>query len=179
MLWLTLGILLLELFMMYTKYDFLNVRRSLTQLLVLVTILSIFLLNYFDTTYIKICMGLTSISIVLDLIWLMAYAGDYWSPPTSGMHSQNQTATLRFIVLFTVLLMAAKVPPLVMLGTASLPALQVPGGHAELYIHDFAVGLRQAAPHRQQVAQSLHKLTGFCSLISSFLPQQLTLILLF
>lgn len=79
------------------------------QLLVLVIILSIFLLNYFDTVYIKICMGLTSISIVLDLIWLMAYAGDHWSPPLNGIYSQNQTGTLRFIVLFTIVMMCAKV----------------------------------------------------------------------
>lgn len=89
--------------MMYIKYDFLN-------LLVLVIILSIFLLNYFDTTYIKICMGLAAISIVLDLIWLMTYAGDHWSPPVNGVYSQNQTGTLRFIVLFTVMMMFAKVP---------------------------------------------------------------------
>jgi hypothetical protein len=54
-------------------------------------------------------LGLTSMSIILDLIWLMIYAGDYWSPPAIGVHSQNLTGTLRFIVFFTVLFMFAKV----------------------------------------------------------------------
>lgn len=73
------------------------------------TILSIFFLNFFDTTYIKICCGLTFISIILDLIWLIMYAADYWSPPTTGVHSQNQTGILRLVVFFTIVMMCAKV----------------------------------------------------------------------
>lgn len=106
---LTIGILVLELYMMFNKYDFLNVISVLRQLIVLVTILSIFLLKYFDSGYLRICVGLTSISIVMDLIWLMIYAGNYWSPPANSEFSQMQVPTLRAIVFFTILLMAAKV----------------------------------------------------------------------
>lgn len=45
----------------------------------------------------------------MDLIWLMVNAGNYWSPPTNSEFSQLQVPTLRFIVFFTILLMAAKV----------------------------------------------------------------------
>ena len=113
------------------------------QLLVLVIILSIFLLNYFDTTYIKICMGLAAISIVMDLIWLMTYAGDHWSPPVNGVYSQNQTGTLRFIVLFTVMMMFAKVPEPHYSGSTRLPTVPIPRGPTKLNLHYFVTGLRQ------------------------------------
>lgn len=78
-------------------------------MIVLVTILQIFILKYFESGYLRICIGLTGISIVMDLIWLMVNAGNYWSPPTNSEFSQLQVPTLRFIVFFTILLMAAKV----------------------------------------------------------------------
>ena len=45
------------------------------------TALSIFVLNYFDSTYLKICASLTGASIALDFVWLIMYAGSYWSLP--------------------------------------------------------------------------------------------------
>lgn len=57
----------MEMFMMFVKHHFLS-------MLVYLTILGIFLLNYFDKYYIKTCLYLTAISVVLDFIWVIAEA---------------------------------------------------------------------------------------------------------
>lgn len=59
------------------------------------------MLRYFDTTYLKFSYILTSVSVVFDFLWLFTSAGDYWSPPAKGVHSQNQSAMLKFVVFLT------------------------------------------------------------------------------
>lgn len=73
------------------------------------TLLSIFLLDYFDSTYIKVCVGLIVFSIVLDIVWLCMYASTFWSPPIVSEHSQGEVVYLRFIVLFTLIILVIKV----------------------------------------------------------------------
>ena len=51
------------------------------------TVSSIFLLDYFDKTYIKICGTLTSISSVVDFVWLIMYGGSYWNPSKFSEHN--------------------------------------------------------------------------------------------
>lgn len=85
--WLTVLFGILEMVVMFEKYDFLNVRVLLSQLLVFVCILSIFLLNYFDKNYIVLCIALTGVSVLMDLIWLVVLGPKHWSPPTVGEFS--------------------------------------------------------------------------------------------
>jgi hypothetical protein len=39
-------------------------------------------MNFFDKVYIRLTLGLIGISIILDLVWLIMYAGTKWNPPT-------------------------------------------------------------------------------------------------
>ena len=48
--------------------------------MVVVTVMSIFLLNYFDNTYLKLCGGISALSVVTDFAWLIMYSGSFWSP---------------------------------------------------------------------------------------------------
>jgi hypothetical protein len=41
--------------------------------------MSMFVLDYFDKTYLKITAALTGVSIITDFVWLIMYAGSYWS----------------------------------------------------------------------------------------------------
>ena len=68
-----------------------------------------FVLNYFDNTYLKICGGLTGVSIAADFTWLIMYAGSYWSPHVLSEHSSGQAGYLKLIVLLTVVNIGAKV----------------------------------------------------------------------
>lgn len=96
--------------MMYRKYNFLNVRFSvLTQLLVVCCIMLIFLLNYFDKEYIKLCTILTIISVLADLVWLFIYGAVFWTPPEVGEYYSTEKDYLRIIVLFTILTLSLKV----------------------------------------------------------------------
>jgi len=52
-------------FMMFVKHHFLS-------MLTYLAILGIFMLNYFDKFYIRSCLILTAISVVLDFIWVLA-----------------------------------------------------------------------------------------------------------
>jgi hypothetical protein len=71
--------------------------------------MSIFLLNYFDRNYVKVCIGLTGLNMFIDLIWLFLYARAYWSPPRIGEFATSEADYLRLIVVFTVMTMALKV----------------------------------------------------------------------
>jgi len=70
----------LEIIMIYGKYDFLN-------LIVATILLSIYLLNFFDQVYIKFTLGLLVLSVILDFIWMIMFAGPKWSPPKIGNES--------------------------------------------------------------------------------------------
>ena len=79
------------------------------QLLVLVTAMSIFTLNFFDSTYLKLSSALTGISVVADFIWLIMYAGSYWSPSILSEHNLSDSGYLKFIILLTIINVAVKV----------------------------------------------------------------------
>lgn len=68
--------------MIYGKPDFLNVPYILSQIIVLTFLLSLYLLNFFDKVYIRFTLALTLISVVLDFVWLILYAGPKWNPST-------------------------------------------------------------------------------------------------
>lgn len=78
-------------------------------MLVLVTAMSVFMLNYFDNTYLKLCAGLAGSSVAADFTWLIMYGGNFWSPPVLSEHSSAESGYLKFIVLLTLVNIAAKV----------------------------------------------------------------------
>jgi len=60
--------------MVFDKYDFLN-------LIVVTSLLSIYFLGVFDKLYVRMTLGLIVTSIVMDIVWLILYAGIKWNPP--------------------------------------------------------------------------------------------------
>jgi hypothetical protein len=60
----TLGCFVLEFFLMYEKHAFLS-------MFAYVVVLCIFLLNYFDKTYIRATLYLLIISVSLDFLWVL------------------------------------------------------------------------------------------------------------
>ena len=48
------------------------------------------------------------VSIALDLVWLIMYAGQKWNPPSVGNNSIYEAGYLRFIVFFTAVLIPLK-----------------------------------------------------------------------
>lgn len=71
--------------------------------------MAVFLFNYFDSTYLKLCGGLASISVVADFTWLIMYAGSFWSLSALSEHSSAESGYLKLIVLLTLVNIAAKV----------------------------------------------------------------------
>jgi len=66
-------------------------------------------MNFFDKIYINLTLALTVISVVLDLVWLIMYAGPKWSPSTVSNTTIYQIGYMRFIVFFTVALIPLKI----------------------------------------------------------------------
>lgn len=66
-------------------------------------------MNFFDPTYIRLTFALTSLSICLDIFWLVMYAGPKWSPSSVSNNSEYQLAYMRFIVFFTIILIPIKI----------------------------------------------------------------------
>ncbi len=59
--------------------------------------------------YVRFTLALIGISIVIDIVWLIMYAGIKWNPPKVGNDSVYETGYLRFIVFFTAVLIPLKV----------------------------------------------------------------------
>ena len=57
-----------ELILMFVKDPFIS---SLAYILVF----GIYLLNYFDRSYVRVCLGALLVSVILDFIWLFVMAG--------------------------------------------------------------------------------------------------------
>lgn len=66
-------------------------------------------MNFFDRVYIRLTLALIAGSIVLDLVWLIMYAGPKWNPSTVSNSSVYQLGYQRFIVFFTVALIPLKI----------------------------------------------------------------------
>ena len=71
--------------------------------------MSIFTLNYFDSTYLKLSTGLAAVSIAADFTWLIMYGGSFWSLPALSQHNSADSGYLKFIVLLTLINIAAKI----------------------------------------------------------------------
>jgi hypothetical protein len=71
--------------------------------------MSVFTLDYFDSTYLKLSAGLSGVSIAADFTWLIMYGGSYWSLPALSEHNSADSGYLKFIVLLTLINIAAKV----------------------------------------------------------------------
>lgn len=82
----------------------------------LVCILSIFLLNYFDRNYLVLCIALTAVSVVMDALWLLLLGPSHWNPPRVGEFSVGEWGYLRIIFFFTIMQVLAKVASLSNLG---------------------------------------------------------------
>lgn len=65
-------------------------------------------MNFLEATYIRLTFVLTIVSLCLDTVWLIMYAGPKWSPPIVSNSSEYQLAYMRFIVFFTILLVPIK-----------------------------------------------------------------------
>ena len=59
---------LFELIIMFVKQPFISA-------LAYILVFGIYLLNYFDRQYVKVCLGALGISVLLDFIWLFVMAG--------------------------------------------------------------------------------------------------------
>lgn len=77
--------------------------------MVVVSMLSLYLMNFFDRIYIRFTLGLNVISILVDFLWLIMYAGSKWSPSTISNNSIYQLGYMRFIVFFTIILIPLKI----------------------------------------------------------------------
>lgn len=78
--------------------------------MVVACILSIFLMNQFDSIYIKFSLGLLIISELLDVIWIFMNANDYWNPPAVGTSSRAENGYLKFIIILTFFGIFVKIP---------------------------------------------------------------------
>lgn len=77
--------------------------------MVVLCLLSLYLMNFFDRIYIRFTLGLNIISVVLDFVWLIMYAGSKWSPSSVSNNSIYQLGYMRFIVFFTIILIPLKI----------------------------------------------------------------------
>lgn len=59
------------------------------KLLTCLCVLSIFILNYFDRVYVRVCMLLTGLCLLTDLIWIVFFSGSYWDPPKVSMFANS------------------------------------------------------------------------------------------
>lgn len=66
-------------------------------------------MNFFDKVYIRLTLGLIIISIILDIVWLIMYAKNKWSPNQVSNTSIYELGYNRFIVFFTILLIPLKI----------------------------------------------------------------------
>lgn len=57
----------LELILMYHRHHFYD-------LVVYLAVLGIFMLNYFDMYYIRFCLGMLALGMLLDLVWVILNA---------------------------------------------------------------------------------------------------------
>lgn len=98
-----------ELISIYAKLGFLNVPPVLTQLLLSMLTVSIFLLNYFSQNYMKLVLWSTMLSIGLDLIWIIGWSSNYWSIKTGSDIASENGFYLKYIVFSTILNIILKV----------------------------------------------------------------------
>lgn len=66
-------------------------------------------MNFFDKVYIRLTLALLAVSVILDLVWLIMYAGQKWSPPSVSNTSEYEVGYMRFIIFFTVVLIPLKI----------------------------------------------------------------------
>ena len=58
------------------------VKSSFASALAYILVFGIYLLNYFDRWYVRVCLAALGISVLMDLIWLFVMVG-----VTSNLHS--------------------------------------------------------------------------------------------
>ena len=78
--------------------------------MVVACILSIFVMNQFDSVCIKFSLGLLIASELLDMIWLFMNANDFWNPPSVGTSSKGESGYLKFIIVLTFVGIFVKIP---------------------------------------------------------------------
>ena len=71
--------------------------------------MEMFILNYFDNTYLRIWGSLTGVSIFIDFVWLFVYSGSYWSPGPFSENSSSQSKYLKLIVFLTLINTGTKI----------------------------------------------------------------------
>jgi TRAP-type C4-dicarboxylate transport system permease small subunit len=67
-----------------------------------------FLMNFFDRSYIKFTMVFVGASILFDILWLILYTSSKWNPSTVSNNAIYQVKYMRFIVFFTIILIPIK-----------------------------------------------------------------------
>ena len=65
-------------------------------------------MNYFDSTYMKLVLFNLILSSILDMIWEIAKAKNYWNQVGGSMTSSLQTYYLKFITIFVFLVAVGK-----------------------------------------------------------------------
>ncbi len=92
-----------EVVLAFGKPDFLN-------LLTLLSILSIFVLNYFDSVHVKVSLALAVCSLIMDLVWLILYTGSWFNPPAYSELNSRMAPYYQFCVVMTIALIVLKLP---------------------------------------------------------------------
>lgn len=72
-------------------------------------ILSIFLVNYFDRQFVRVCLLLNGVSIVLDIVWLCVHFGTWSSPPSVSPLFAGFKGGYIFTLVMTIILLVAKI----------------------------------------------------------------------
>lgn len=83
------------------------VKQPFISALAYIFVFGIYLLNYFDRQYVKLCLGALGVSVLLDFIWLFVMAGPYFNN-APGFRSNLQPGFLGFAYIVTIILMGAK-----------------------------------------------------------------------
>jgi hypothetical protein len=100
----------IELVVIYQKYDFLNVGPYLTQLMVFTCLMLIFFMNQLDPLYLRFTLGLLIVSELLDVIWLFMNSNHYWNLPQNGTITIAMGGYMKLIIFLTYLGIFIKIP---------------------------------------------------------------------
>ena len=101
---------MIELIVIYQKYDFLNVRYLSTKLMVFSCLMLIFFMNQLDSTYMKFSLCLLIASELLDVIWLFMNSSSYWNLPAVGPISRGLGGYMKIIIVLTFVGVFIKIP---------------------------------------------------------------------
>jgi hypothetical protein len=79
------------------------------QLMSVVAILSIFVLNYYDSTHIRISLALVGLAWLVDLFWLINNTGRWYVPPDKSELFAGNSGFYKYCVVMTIIVQVVRV----------------------------------------------------------------------